>query len=492
MLQNMNQGIYENHISGHACAYLHNYSRRMPEPLLDTRYDDVTKAAPLYFIDDYRKLEEFIRKMVGCGKGMPILYEIAKGRIRPSRKLVDCVDSLYKGNDDFVLLDEQNIAYQTIVRQLKDLRIKRTIIVKGGPGTGKSVISFKVLHQLIDRRLNAKFVAPNEAFREVMIEKLVSSKADKKKNIKPLFGGSGTFYDCPENLYDVLVVDEAHRLKGKGAYMYRGTNQVRDIIRASVLNVFFVDDTQRVRPDDIGTVNEIRKQAEAEGSEVYEMELKAQYRCAGAEGFVNWVTHTLQIEDTANYNGWEKEKFEFGLYENPNDLYHKILEMNTEGREARLVAGFAWDWSKDPDAGVNDVSIPEWNFSLPWNARNQRAYYAIKEDSVNQVGCIHTVQGLEFDYVGVIIGDDLRYDPMTHELYGDYDNYRDKSGKKGLKGQQKRLTAYIKNIYKVLMSRGTRGCYIYCRDSQVQKYFEERLRLIHYADAIHKLQSKEK
>ena len=476
MMGLMNEGIYDNNIIGFPCVYLHNYERKTPEPLLDSRYRDGIKQAPIYFMDDYRKLQDYLKKMVGAGKGMDILYEMEHGRIRPSKALVDCVDSLYAGNDEFVLLDEQVVAYNTICRELEKIDRKKTIIVKGGPGTGKSVISFKVLHKLIDRRLNAKFVAPNEAFREVMVKKLVASKVDKAKNIKPLFGGSGAFFGVPLNAYDVLVVDEAHRLKGKGAFMYKGDNQIKDIIHASRLNVFFVDDTQKIVPADIGSVSEIRKAAEEEGSEVVEMELKAQFRCSGAEGFVNWVTHTLQIEDTANYEGWDQEEYEFRIFEDPNDLYETIRRKNDEtNNKARMVAGFAWDWSEDVNAAVDDVTIPEKNFRMPWNARNQRALFAVKEDSVNQVGCIHTVQGLEFDYVGVIIGNDMKYDPDTHSILVEFDEYKDKSGKKGLKKQQDRLTQYVKQIYKVLMSRGRYGCYVYCRDENLKKYLESRL-----------------
>lgn len=476
MMGLMNEGIYDNNIIGFPCVYLHNYERKTPEPLLDPRYRDGIKQAPIYFMDDYRKLQDYLKKMVGAGKGMDILYEMEHGRIRPSKALVDCVDSLYAGNDEFVLLDEQVVAYNTICRELEKIDRKKTIIVKGGPGTGKSVISFKVLHKLIDRRLNAKFVAPNEAFREVMVKKLVASKVDKAKNIKPLFGGSGAFFGVPLNAYDVLVVDEAHRLKGKGAFMYKGDNQIKDIIHASRLNVFFVDDTQKIVPVDIGSVSEIRKAAEEEGSEVVEMELKAQFRCSGAEGFVNWVTHTLQIEDTANYEGWDQKEYEFRIFEDPNDLYETIRRKNDEtNNNARMVAGFAWDWSEDVNAAVDDVTIPEKNFRMPWNARNQRALFAVKEDSVNQVGCIHTVQGLEFDYVGVIIGNDMKYDPDTHSILVEFDEYKDKSGKKGLKKQQDRLTQYVKQIYKVLMSRGRYGCYVYCRDENLKKYLESRL-----------------
>lgn len=476
MMGLMNEGIYSNNIDGYPCVYLHNYAKHDPEPLLDERYSEGTRRAPIYFIDDYLRLQDYLKKMVGAGKGLDILYEIEHGKIRPSKALVDCVDSLYNGNDEFILLDEQAVAYHTICHELDLANKKKTIVVKGGPGTGKSVISFKVLHQLIDKRLNAKFVAPNEAFREVMVKKLIGSKVDKAKNIKPLFGGSGSFYDVPLNTYDVLVVDEAHRLKGKGAYMYQGENQVRDIIHASRLNVFFVDDTQKVMPADIGSAEEIRKAAAIEGSEVVEIELKAQFRCSGAEGFVNWVTHTLQIEDTANYEGWDAEDYEFRLFDDPNKLRDAINQKNDESKNnARMVAGFAWKWSEDKNAAVDDVTIPEKGFSMPWNARNDRAFFAIKEDSVNQVGCIHTVQGLEFDYVGVIIGNDLKYDPDTNSLYVDYEEYKDSSGKKGLKGQQQRLTQYVKQIYKVLLSRGRYGCYVYCRDENLYRYLQKRL-----------------
>lgn len=475
MMELMNEGIYSNNIGGYPCVYLHNYTKRDPEPLLDPRYRDGIEKAPVYFIDDYRELQDYLKKMVGAGNGMDIVYEIEHGRIRPSKALVDCVDELYAGNDEFVLMDEQVVAYNTICRELETLNKKKTIIVKGGPGTGKSVISFKVLHKLIDRRLNAKFVAPNEAFREVMIKKLIASKVDKAKNINPLFGKSGAFLGVPKNAYDVLVVDEAHRLKGKGAYMYQGENQIKDIIHASILNVFFVDDTQTIRPVDIGTVGEIRRVAEAEGSEIVEMELKAQFRCSGAEGFINWVTHTLQLEDTANYEGWDHEEFEFQIFDDPNEMYKLILQKNEESNNnARMVAGFAWKWSKDKNAAVEDVSIPEKNFSMPWNARDKRALFAVKEDSVNQIGCIHTVQGLEFDYVGVIIGNDLKYDPDNHILFTKIDEYKDSTGKKGLKKEPERLTQYVKQIYKVLMSRGRYGCYVYCRDENLRDYLRSR------------------
>lgn len=488
MMKSMNEGIYGNNIGGYPCAYLHNYEQKHPEPLLDDRYKDLVRQAPVYFQDDYGKLEETFRKYVGHGKGMAILYEIANGKIRPSKKLVECIDSLYQGNDDFILIDEQNVAYQTILKKSEDLDHKSTIIVKGGPGTGKSVISFKLLKAMIDRRLNAKFIAPNEAFRETMKTKLIKDKVEKKKVTDQLFSGSSTLYGAPSNYFDVIITDEAHRLKGKGAYMYRGQNQIKDIIHASVCSIFFVDDTQQVRPDDIGSVEEIRRIAAEEDSSTTEIELKAQFRCAGAEGFINWITDVLQMDQTGNYDGWDSEAFDFLLVDDPNTLFSLIKEKNSGNTTARLTAGYAWPWTKsDKHANINDVRIPEYNFAMPWNEDYKRALYATKSDSINQVGCIHTVQGLEFDYIGVIIGNDLKYNPETRKVYADYAEYYDAGGKKGLKNDEGRLTQYIKNIYKVLMSRGMKGCYVFCRDKNLQAYFEQRLKLIHYEKGIYRL-----
>lgn len=122
----------------------------------------------------------------------------------------------------------------------------------------------------------------------------------------------------------------------------------------------------------------------------------------------------------------------------------------------------------------NDVTIPECDFSMPWNSRKDQYTWATDENKKNQIGCIHTSQGLEFDYVGVIIGNDLRFDEENHMVYASFDDYRDTAGRKGMKNQADRLSAYVKRIYKVLMSRGMKGCYVYCRDEKLREYLKER------------------
>ena len=480
MLDDMNTAIQINSLHSYACSYLHNYNEKSPEPLKSQQYADIIDITPIFLKRDTEKLQNFISMYVSKGNGMDILYQIENGEIKPSKKLIECVASVFQGNKEFLLLDEQLVAYSTILNYAKQTDIKRTIIVKGGPGTGKSVVSMNAFGQLLQYGMNVRFVAPNAAFRNVVLEYLIVNAArNDKGRIRNLFSGSAQFINKQPDLFDVLVVDEAHRLKGAGAYQYQGENQVEDIIRASRVNVFFIDDSQRVRPEDIGSVNEIKRVAESLHSEIYEIALNAQFRCVGAEGYVNWLDSVLQIRETGNFNGWDKQSFEFRVVDNPNKLKQLIIEKNQSGLNARLLAGFAWDWTDEKrgnrHGGIDDVVIPEYGFSMPWNSRANRELWAIRSEGLKQIGCIHTSQGLEFDYVGVIIGSDLTFDPDRKSLIASYDDYKDRPGKKGLRYKNRELTELICNIYKTLMSRGMKGCYIFCVDKNLQEHFIERL-----------------
>ena len=479
MIDDMNTAVHSNSIRSYACAYLHNFSKRIPEPLVSEQYEQVVSHTPVYFKNDTEKLQDFLSRHVGRGKGMDILYEIEHGEIKPSKKLMDFVASMFEGNQEFVLIDEQKVAFEAIMSTAKKRDKKRTIIVVGGPGTGKSVVSINAFGKLIQERLNVQFVAPNASFREVMIEKLASGTTRSRTRLKNLFSGSAQFYNSEPDIFDVLVVDEAHRLKDSRQYMYRGDNQVEDIIRSSRVNVFFIDDSQRVRPSDVGSVDEIKRIAAQYNSEVYEVKLEAQFRCSGAEGFINWLDTVLQIQDTANYDGWDKSAFDFQIVDDPNILRDLILEKNDEGFDARLLAGYAWKWTSEkdgnPDAQFDDVVIEEFDFKMPWNSRKSSTMWAVLPEGMSQVGCIHTSQGLEFDYVGVIVGPDLKFDDEKKQLIASYNDYKDSVGKAGLRDDPVKLTELVTNVYKTLMSRGMKGCYIYCVDEKLQKHFMERL-----------------
>lgn len=477
-LSDYNENIYNSTITPFSCAYLHNYNEKNPEPLKAAIYESTIKDSQLYFKDDFEKLESFIKKYVGQGKGEEILYRIESGNIKPSKKLIEHVTGLFKGNKEFILLDEQKIAYEIAHDIALNATKKTTVVINGGPGTGKSVISMSLLGGLLKKAKNVIFSAPNASFREVMINKL--GGANDIKRIRYLLKGSGVFYNAKKNTFDVIVVDEAHRLKNEKAFMYKGKNQIDDIIKASLVNIFFIDEDQIIRPEDIGSVSEIKRIAEFYQSEIVELNLSAQFRCSGADGYVNWVSDALQIKDTANFDGWDKKDFEFEIFSDPNELRNVINKKALQGFNSRILAGYAWDWTPEnkgnSNSQVNDVKIPEFNFAMPWNSRKIGTTWAINKEGVNQIGCVHTSQGLEFDYVGVIIGNDLKINLTNNKFYTEWDAYKDSKGKQGLSKDPEGLCKMVRNIYRILLSRGMKGCYVHFMNKEMESYFKSRIK----------------
>ncbi|BDU70251.1 ATPase AAA [Geothrix oryzae] len=479
-LQDLHEGFAKKEIHGRSCAYLHNYvPAAIGEPLFDDRYQTLQEETPLFLKKDNDKLEQFLASHLHEGDGASILDQVEAGPFRPSKRLIDEVGNLYEGNSSFVMLDEQKVAYENILSTvLKKGAKKRTIIVKGGPGTGKSVISMNAFGHLIRSELNVRFVAPNAAFRNVTKNALVrSGKRGTRATLDNLFSGAASFYQCNENTFDALIVDEAHRLKGKGTYQYFGESQVEDVLKASRVNVFFVDDDQRIRKDDIGTVESIRAAAEKFKSEVFEFELTSQFRCSGADGYLQWLNDALGIKDTGNFDGWDPSAFQFQICSTPGEVLDQVRAKSQGGFRARMLAGYAWNWSTEGNANgqIEDVTIPEHSFSMPWNGRAISETWAVHPEGEGQVGCVHTSQGLEFDYVGVLVGKDLQFDPDRGGLWGSWSDYKDTSGKKGLKNDPATLTRFISNIYKVLLSRGMKGCFVFFQDPKLEAYFRQRL-----------------
>ncbi len=475
----MSTAVTDGGLTPYSCAYLHNYTRRTPEPLLSGQYAAVCEDTPVFLKDDSKGLQDFLYEHVGQGKGMDIVETIENGKTKPARKFIDYVDDIFKGNKVFTMLDEQQVAFAQIMKQAADAKHRVTIIVNGGPGTGKSVVAMNAFVELLKLGKNVRFVAPNAAFRSAMVDMLARHKTESKKRLGEIFSGSASYCELPTGAFDILIVDEAHRLKQHGAFMYRGESQVDDVIRTSKVNVFFVDDNQQIRPDDEGSVDLIKRTAAHHKSKVIEVKLKAQFRCSGAEGYINWVDHTFQIQDTGNFDGWDQEAFEFHLMDTPQEVEKFVQEKHAQGCRARVLAGYAWPWTAankgNPDAEVSDVQISEHGYSRPWNSRKYQTDWAIEESCQDQIGCVHTSQGLEFDYVGVLIGRDMQYDTESKIVYGDYGNYYDSTGKKGLKEEPEQLTNYIKQIYKILLTRGMKGCAVYCCDKKLQDYIKSRM-----------------
>ena len=482
LIKDYNQYVQDEDVELHPCAYLHNYPRKDNDPLDAKQYEDVLSDAPAFTYGQRDALRNFIKKNIKTGDGEDTLVKIEHGKIKPSKQLQDSICGMLKGNKEFIMLDEQKVVYETILnlstKCQKDNK-KRTIIVEGGPGTGKTVVAINLLAELTKREQFAQYVSKNSAPRIVYGYKLKGSM--KRNSVDNLFKGSGCYTDAPLNSIGTILADEAHRLNEKsGMFQNLGENQIKEIIHASRCSVFFIDESQRVTTSDIGSVEEIEKWAQKEHSEVFRMELISQFRCNGSDGYLAWVDDVLQIRDTANYD-LEGIDYDIRICDSPMEMEHIILEKNSIRNRARILAGYCWNWPKATRNDVNYHDIKIGDYGISWNLDGGDAF-AINPDSVHEAGCIHTSQGLEFDYVGVIIGDDMRYE--NGEIITDYSKRaKTDQSMKGIKGIAKnnpqeadRLAdEIIKNTYRTLMTRGLKGCYVYCTDSKLSEYLKERL-----------------
>ncbi len=478
LLESFNETVEQDDIQLRPCAYLHNY---VPDDTIsNSHYSEHIKKAPLFLKGEAVKLRDFIKQYVKYGDDRKIMYRIDQGRIRPSKMLSDSMVAMLNGKPEFVMIDDQKIIYETALELSTKANInqKQILIVKGGPGTGKSVVAVNLLVELTNRGLLAKYVSKNAAPRAVYESKLTGSI--KKSVISNLFGGSGAYITSKPNQFDTLIVDEAHRLNEKsGLYGNDGHNQVKEIIEASQSTIFFLDEDQRIHLKDIGSVNEIQTWGRLAGANIIEMELSSQFRCAGSDGYIAWLDHILQVRQTAN-DTLAGIKYHFQVFDSPNDLREAIVNKNKIDNKARMVAGYCWDWKSDKNPAVDDVIIPEFDFGMKWNLRTDGSLWIIKPESVNEVGCIHTCQGLEVDYIGVIIGDDMVVRDgkiITNPFERSKNDSSVKGYKKLLKEEPvegaKLLELIIKNTYRTLMTRGMRGCYIYCTDPETNEYFKE-------------------
>lgn len=466
------------------CSYLHNYIAEDTDPIVNESIYSCIKKAPLFKNGDVKKLRAFIQKYIQKTDQHRILYKIENGKIRPSKSLQDALLQMLQGNQEFVMIDSQKVVYETVLQQSRlayETRKKQVIIVEGGPGTGKSVLAINLLVKLTSESMVCQYISKNSAPREVYKEKLQANY--KKKYIDNLFKGSGAYVDCQQNDLDVLIVDEAHRLNKKsGIYKNIGENQTKEIIRAAKCAVFFIDEYQRVTASDVGSVAEIEYFAKEQNAQVIRMELDSQFRCNGSDGYLAWLDHILGIRETANDMGFEYD-YTFEILDTPNELREIIFQKNHINNKARLVAGYCWEWIKTGKEKnyVHDIQLSEHNFSMSWNLGSTKTW-AIDKNSVYEAGCIHTCQGLEFDYVGVIIGKDLIY--RDGQVITDYTQRAttDKS-LNGLKGSCKKGDAdalklaneIIRNTYRTLMTRGQKGCYVFCEDRALGAYLKEQI-----------------
>lgn len=482
LLNDLNETVDRDGIDLHPCACLHNYREIKPDPLWAARYEEILAKAPIFAAQDGERLRSFIKRFVRRGDRGKVLFEIESGRIRPSKSLQDELARMLDGNPSFVMIDDQKEVYEQFLALAERSRrdgVKRLMVVEGGPGTGKSVVAVNLLVETISRDMNAQYVTKNAAPRHVYKEKLKGTRAAKSAD--NLFRSSDSFHTLESDTFDALIIDEAHRLTQKSGFMNNlGENQVKEILKASKCSIFFVDADQIVTIRDIGTPEEIARQAESLGVEVHSARLVSQFRCDGSDGYIAWLDDVLDIRETANK--FLDVDYDFDVVADPHDLHAWVMEKNAIANRARMLAGYCWEWPKGDRANpdFHDVRIDEHDFGMSWNL--DEGIWALLPDGVGQVGCIHTSQGLEFDYVGVIIGNDLRFE--NGSVVTDYS--RRASTDKSLFGIKKLAKEnpfeaeriadrVIKNTYRTLMSRGMKGCRVFCTDAALGEYLKMRL-----------------
>ena len=486
-LREYNECVQNDGVLLYPCAFLHNYAPMRNDPVLDnTIYREIDKA-PVFTGYDALKLRNSIVERVSLPDDGDVMRRIDYGKLRPSKSLQDVLTKLLDKeheNNEFVLIDSQKSIFEFIMTMIRRLRNeteeKKVFIISGGPGTGKSVLAINLLAAAIKDDKISAYVTKNSAPRNVYMTKLAQGSY-KKVYIQSLFKSSGSFVESRNNEFDVLVVDEAHRLNEKSGLFSKGENQIKEIINAAKISIFFIDENQIVTAKDIGSITEICKHARNAKAKIYRSTLESQFRCNGSDGYLSFLDDVLEIEKK-NYT-FNPDDYDVRVYDDLNVMFSDIKRLNLIDGKARMLAGYCWNWiSKDNHDSGPDIVIEDQNFSAYWNFSNTSTW-AIDDDTVDQIGCIHTSQGLEFSYVGVIVGDDRRYkdgrvitDPSRRA--------RTDASLRGIKVKGKEAILLkdkiIRDTYKTLLSRAMKGCFIYCTDKALSMYFKAMLTKNHH------------
>lgn len=505
LLANFNEYIQKNSISLHSCAYLHNMDNGNSVLLENLDLFPLTADSPVFLKDDAQKLSDFIAKYVRHSN-KELLYEIENSRIVPSRHLADMLAESLKGNDFFSYDEAQANAVSEIVKTVEEAiyyNEKKTIIIKGGAGTGKSVVAINVLGQLISgkkgKKYNAAYFTTNAAPRTLYAQELIGN--DYKKNaIKNLFKYPSVFKDASENKFDCAIIDEAHRVFDfkAGVGLKKDVHLLEKIIIGSRVNVFFIDESQAVTKTDYATVERIRETAYRCHSRVIEgpeLELRTQFRVLGGDNYIAFIKSFLGYNhDVTHY--CPSTNYDFRVFDRASDMMELIREKDQECRRemyakylqsqlpdnisgrCRVVAGYTYNWISKfqyRDSEDFDIVLDDGDFKAKWNLNCSEvgSDYSWLNDplSVNEIGCIHTCQGLDLNYCGVIIGKDLAYEN------GELCFHKEANAKTDINSQIKNVddkTAemLIRNTYNVLLTRGMKGTYVYCEDPRLRNYLK--------------------
>ncbi|VXB44824.1 DUF2075 domain-containing protein [Nocardioides sp. AX2bis] len=463
-------------------AYLHNATDLGVDGLFQL---PATEQSRVFTGQGRGTFVDFLRTKLAPESGAAAADELLNAAVRPSKQLMALAAEEVQQREMFNLLDEQQVAYSEVLRAVEASRrgnTKEVIVVTGGPGSGKSVIALSLLGELSRRGRPVLHATGSSAFTQ-SLRRIAGSRAPR---VQQMFKYYNQFIDAEKNGLDVLILDEAHRIKETSTNRYTraslrtGRPQVEELIDAARVPVFLLDEHQVVRPSERGTVAEIEGAALRMECKVTHIDLDGQFRCGGSRVYEMWVLRLLGLEPGGPIRWEGDDGFELSAALTPSTMELKLAKLLDEGYSARMAAGYCWKW-RDPEKGSDslpeDVVIGDW--SKPWNNKRDTSfagapgtpYWATDPAGFNQVGCVYTAQGFEYDYGGVIIGPDLVWRTDEWVVRPEYN--QDTQLKRG---NPTGLERAILNTYKVLLTRSMRGTSVFSTDHETNEMLQRLVR----------------
>ncbi|MEU6914143.1 DUF2075 domain-containing protein [Streptomyces olindensis] len=480
-LVNFNGAVaeYPGRVSG--AAFLHNATEFGVGGLRAIESDE----HGLLFTGDRRGefLDHLRTRLSDRRPGAGAADELLAGKTVPSKQLMSVAAQEVREREQFVLLDEQQVAYRMVlnaVRRAKRSDHKEVVVVTGGPGTGKSVIALSLLGELYRQGVPALHATGSQSFTKTM-RKVAGSR---KREVQELFKYFNSFMTAEKNSLDVVICDEAHRIRETSANRYTpaahrtGKRQIDELLDVAKVPVFLLDEHQVVRPGEMGRVDEIKAAAARRGLTCHLVPLDSQFRCGGSDAYLRWVVRLLGLEPGGPVVWDPDDRMQLVIAESPQEMEYFLDGRRGEGYGARMSAGYCWPWSPEPKPGEPlpaDVRIGDW--ARPWNLRGDRsvsgappsALWATDPAGFGQIGCVYTAQGFEYDWSGVIIGPDLVW--RGDRWITDRTASKDPVFKRSTPDAD--IDRLIRNTYKVLLTRGMVGTVVHSTDAETQDKLRE-------------------
>ena len=476
-LNDFNRYVSDENTNLFGIAYLHNW--------MDTNNSALDLIQPtshgmLFTGNQKNKLKEFLTARISPKFSDQITDDFLNSKIAPTKQLMQLAAEEVKNREQFRLLDEQQIAYSMVMKALRDAETSNTktaVIITGGPGTGKSVIALSLLGELSRRGKTTLHATGSKAFRN-SLRKIAGARSPQ---VQKLFSYFNSFMSAERNSLDVIICDEAHRIRETSANRYTkadlrtGTPQLHELLNVARVPVFLLDSNQVVRKGETGTPDYIEEEARELGLKVIRVDLDGQFRCGGSRLYETWLNGFLNLDSSEKITWTKDPNFNVLVADSPEEIESKLRRFESEGYKSRITAGYCWPWNDPNEDGTlpNDVKIGNW--SKPWNVKGDRGVggylsgelWAIDPKGFDQIGCVYTAQGFEYDWNAVIFGPDLvwRSGIWVAERSGSKD-----PAMRGIAPEH--FETLVKNTYKVLLTRGLVGTLIYSVDEETQQYFK--------------------